>query len=90
MNHCETCRLGRYHPAQVPYLCWLDGQIVLVSNAPAEVCDICGETIFDDGFEQFMHVLIEHGTVTGKQNTANHQRLPSAIGLDWQRTRRST
>jgi hypothetical protein len=37
-----------------------------------------------------MHVLIEHGAVSGRQNTANHQRLPSAVGLDWQRTRRST
>ena len=90
MNHCETCRLGRYHQAQVPYLSWFEGQIVLVSNAPAEVCDICGETIFDGGFEQFMHVLIEHGTLADKQNAANHQRLPSAVGLDWQRTRRST
>jgi hypothetical protein len=37
-----------------------------------------------------MHVLIEHGARTDKQNAANHRSLPSAVGLDWQRTRRST
>ena len=47
---CRYCRIGRYQASVGPYLENLDNQIMLIPDAPVQVCDICGHMQYEDKF----------------------------------------
>lgn len=47
MAKCSVCSMGEVTRRLVTYMYQDDGQYVVVENVPAEVCDRCGERLFD-------------------------------------------
>lgn len=48
---CPECRIGRYRAVTLPYIRPLGKRMLVLPNAPALRCDMCGEVVFDDQFE---------------------------------------
>lgn len=46
MGLCPACHVGHLHDERGTYTQWYEGQLVVVPNVPAQVCDYCGETHF--------------------------------------------
>lgn len=57
---CEYCRIGHYEDIVTPYIQWLDGHIMVIPNAPAYSCDICGHMEYDPYFMQRLDQLLTH------------------------------
>ena len=55
---CEHCRIGHYEDIFSPYIQWLEGQIMVIPNAPAYSCDICGYMEYDPHFMQKLNQLL--------------------------------
>lgn len=90
MKLCNQCGIGRSRPVRALYLSSMAGQVVIVPDAPAELCDVCGEILYDHKFVRHLDHLIVHSTGSDKQATASQRRALSASGLNWSPLRRST
>lgn len=55
---CEHCRIGHSQQTAVPYIQWLNGQIVVMPDVPATSCDICGWMEYDAGYIQKLDHLL--------------------------------
>ncbi len=40
---CPTCRVGQMREAHATYTQWYEGELIVVPNVPAQVCDYCDE-----------------------------------------------
>ncbi len=47
MSSCYRCRIGRLKPAQAPYAQMVDGNMLILPDMPAAICDVCGEIEYD-------------------------------------------
>ena len=56
---CENCRIGRYRPTTLPYVTDLDGEILIIPNVPAYVCDVCRRSQYDPGYMIFVQHLLD-------------------------------
>lgn len=70
---CDECGVGRYHQITSPYLIKLGRQMLVMSNAPAYVCDICGHRGFDDQFLDSMHYLIRQAVDDSQRRKRKRQ-----------------
>ena len=50
MQTCKACKTGRLHKEYIPYIQILHGQMMIVPDVPAFVCDNCQHTIHDTEF----------------------------------------
>lgn len=89
MMICEACGIGRVHQVNSPYLCWLEEQIVVVPDAPAMICDVCGETAYEDNFVQALQLLLDQGGPIVEQEATTYGRSLAAGSWVWHRLRRS-
>jgi YgiT-type zinc finger domain-containing protein len=55
---CPTCHVGRLHVRKVTYTQVFDGHLVVIANASALVCDICGERVFDNDMLSWLSGLL--------------------------------
>ena len=90
MKMCRHCGIGRSRPVRALYLKDLAGQMVVVPDAPAQLCDVCGDIFYDGRFVRYLDYLIVHSTGSDKQASASQRRALSAAGLNWSPLRRST
>jgi hypothetical protein len=90
MKLCNQCGIGRLRPVRALYLTNLAGQVVVVPDAPAELCDVCGVILYDHKFVHHLDHLIVHSTGSDKQATVSQRRALSVSGLNWSPLRRST
>lgn len=44
---CDVCHLGTLRPQPQTYATWYDGYLVLLPDANAWLCDVCGEFFYD-------------------------------------------
>ena len=58
---CENCRIGRYRPATLSYVTDLDGDVLIIPNVPAYVCDVCRRSQYDPGYMIFVQHLLDQG-----------------------------
>jgi YgiT-type zinc finger domain-containing protein len=58
MELCETCHLGRFQAERVPYIYTHQGQMQLIPDVPALVCDYCHYTIHDPHFMESLVQLL--------------------------------
>jgi YgiT-type zinc finger domain-containing protein len=58
-ERCDICRIGRCKPVKVPYLYWVDDQVMVMPNSPAFACDICGQVYFDPAFLVLIECLLQ-------------------------------
>lgn len=59
---CDQCRIGHLQPIATPYLTLIDGQMMVVPDAPAYHCDMCGSVHYDDHFLIALQQLIDRFT----------------------------
>jgi YgiT-type zinc finger domain-containing protein len=71
---CEFCRIGHYEDVVVPYIQWVNGQIMVIPNAPAYSCDICGYMEYDVHFMQKLNQLLANLTDEENVSAATYQR----------------
>lgn len=67
---CEHCRIGHYQSILTPYIQWLDGQIMIIPNAPALSCDVCGYLEYDAAFIHKLNHLLEQFSRHAPRNEA--------------------
>ena len=48
MKICPTCRLGRLRQRSMAYIEWYGKNLLIADRMPVQICDICGERIYDD------------------------------------------
>jgi len=67
---CEQCRIGHCQPTTAPYIYWIKKQVLVMPNAPAYSCDICGQLQYDASFLTTLEMLLqelEFGLLPEKQ-----------------------
>lgn len=57
--NCTHCHIGHYQSVQIPYVQWHDGQIMVIPDAPASSCDVCGYLEYDRGFLYKLDYLLD-------------------------------
>lgn len=75
MKVCKVCRVGRLSPDYVPYLHLWDGQIMVIPNVPALVCDTCQHTEHDPAFMDQIDQLIHKDDLTEAVPQADRAQL---------------
>lgn len=80
---CDECGVGRYRLIAAPYLVKLGKQMMVMPDAPAYVCDICGFRCFDDHFLASMQYLIRQAANDSRRRTRKRQptQQPEAPAL---------
>ena len=58
-NICNQCRIGRLHDIQVPYVRNYQGEILVIPNVPASICDICDEVEYDMAYMTRLLCLLD-------------------------------
>lgn len=48
MKICPSCRIGRLGLRSMAYIEWHGKYLLIANHMPAEVCDVCGERVYDD------------------------------------------
>jgi YgiT-type zinc finger domain-containing protein len=64
-KQCEVCHIGTMHPMRAAYTTWWHGQLVIVPDVHAWVCDVCGE------FEHETEIVARVEFLLGNQQTAS-------------------
>lgn len=86
---CQQCQIGHYHTTKAPFLHELNGQIMVLPDAPAFTCDICGHTGYADGFLHRMEYLIDRLVDVDSTGSYKPARPSPNEKTGWQTTRRS-
>ena len=87
--NCENCRIGHFQPISTPYVNWLGGHILLIPDAPAVRCDICGEMRYDDGFINNLQFLLDQFAGEDRDGDTVVQQPRWKDPTQWQPPRRS-
>ncbi len=56
---CNECGVGRYQPVNLPYIRSLGSRVMVLPNAPASKCDMCGQVQFDPRFEYTLQFMLD-------------------------------
>jgi YgiT-type zinc finger domain-containing protein len=73
--NCENCRIGRFQPISAPYLRWLGDRIMVIPDAPANTCDICGKMTYDAGFISKLQLLLDQLTDDDESSIAAMEQV---------------
>lgn len=73
---CPACHVGRLGEVRSTYTQRHEGQLIIVPNVPAQVCDYCGETFFHPVVLERLNQLLLADT--GQQTAGNSSRTPQA------------
>lgn len=55
---CNECAAGVMRLQFMAYLTWLDGELVIVPNFPAWICDVCGRREYDSRAVSWLSILL--------------------------------
>ncbi len=58
MKVCPFCHIGRICRTFLTYTEWYDEQLVVIPNTPAQICDHCGEKVFDPAVLERLESLL--------------------------------
>lgn len=56
---CDECLVGRHQPVLLPYLRMFGTHMIVLPNAPASKCDMCGRVSYQPEFLLMMQVMLE-------------------------------
>lgn len=86
-DKCDECYIGRCKPVSLTYMRKVGRHIVMLPDAPAYRCDMCGNIEFDAGFLLTMQVLLEK--MTSNTTRGGRKKQPvTDIQQDWTPVRR--
>lgn len=75
MIRCEECGIGYYQPQSAPFLLPLGDRMMVIPDAPAYSCDVCGFRTFDEEFLHALHSLLAQAAATpGRQAGGSPER----------------
>lgn len=72
---CDECGVGRYRLVSSPFLMKLGRQMLVMPDAPAYFCDVCGYRCFDDAFLDSMHYLIRQAVDDSQRRKRKRQTV---------------
>lgn len=64
---CLTCCIGEIRPGRVTVTLERGGVTLLIRDAPAEVCEICGERYFAEESTRELRRALENAEQTGEE-----------------------
>jgi hypothetical protein len=73
-DQCEECLVGRCRPANLPYLRKFGPHMIVLPNAPASKCDMCGNVAYQTDFLMTMQVMLEE--IAKEQRMGGLQKTP--------------
>ncbi len=88
VEKCEECLVGRCRPLALPYIHGFGPHMIVLPNAPATRCDMCGSVAFDERFLLAVHTLMEQAareqmkTKTPAPQVANRSQRWTPAGRD--------
>jgi len=85
---CYHCRLGHFQPAPQPYLSPFGDTMLVVPQAPALRCDMCGYVHFDERFLEYLQYLLDRLGETETDAPPHAWTPDSDPGEAWQSGRR--
>ena len=44
---CPVCHIGKLQTQRITYTQIFEGKFIVIPNVAAQVCDVCGEKVFD-------------------------------------------
>ncbi|MBE7532055.1 MAG: hypothetical protein HND44_10260 [Chloroflexi bacterium] len=81
---CHHCRIGHLHSTKMPFITFLDEQMLVVPDVSAYRCDMCGDVLFNEGFlEQLQYLLDQLTEAEYPPETAEWLALNEQLG-HWQ------
>ncbi len=69
---CNECPAGKMHLRPTAYFTWLDDEMIIVSDFPCWVCDICGHREYDSRSMRELNLLLSPNAGT----PSNRSRRP--------------
>lgn len=57
---CDICRFGQLQPHRSSFVGDIAGQIMVIPNAPAYKCDMCGHVEYDGAFLGQLQYVMDH------------------------------
>lgn len=73
---CEECGVGRYRPIKSPYLMKMGQHMLVMPDAPAYLCDVCGYRCFDDDFLVSLYYLVRQAVDDPNRRARKRQPAP--------------
>ncbi|HFC10050.1 MAG TPA: YgiT-type zinc finger protein [Chloroflexi bacterium] len=73
---CPKCRAGVLQPHELTYFTTVDGQMLVVPNFPAWVCDICGYVEYDERALGWLYTLLSPPMQHRPRRHATHSTRP--------------
>jgi YgiT-type zinc finger domain-containing protein len=66
LMRCTTCKNGTTKPGLTTYVADRDGHVAVIRGVPADICEQCGETYFDEKTAQSLYEqaerILAHGS----------------------------
>ncbi|MBK6712775.1 MAG: hypothetical protein IPG51_20970 [Chloroflexi bacterium] len=84
---CDLCRIGRCQPTKAPFIYWVDKYVMVLPNAPAYSCDICGQLQYDEDFLDSMDILLQELEVGLPPERQPTRAVASEKTAQWPSTR---
>ncbi|PID84639.1 MAG: hypothetical protein CSA11_05115 [Chloroflexi bacterium] len=84
---CGVCRIGRCQPAKVPYLYWVDDQVMVMPDSPALICDVCGQVQFESAFLVRIERLLQELESSIEQRKSTKVPMPVDDPVKWHPSR---
>ncbi len=72
---CEECHIGRCKPVALTYMRRVGRHMVILPDAPARKCDMCGSSLFEPDFLLTMQILLEKMTEDRSQGERRKQPI---------------
>ena len=69
---CPVCHVGKLQDRKVTHTQVFEGQLVVIPNVSALVCDVCGEKIIDDEVLSRLSGLLGQDRRSAYPNTQRH------------------
>lgn len=86
---CEECQVGRSQRMALTYMRKLGSHMVVLPNAPATKCDMCGRVNFDPGFLLAMRTMLEK--LAKDPQKSGQKKVPvTELPQDWNPVRRGS
>ncbi|MFL7839855.1 MAG: YgiT-type zinc finger protein [Candidatus Promineifilaceae bacterium] len=73
---CDECGFGRCKPVTLPYMRMFGTHMIVLPNAPASKCDVCGAVDYKPEFLLTMQVMLEK--IAKDQRSAGMAKKPAS------------
>jgi YgiT-type zinc finger domain-containing protein len=58
---CPSCHIGYIRTQRISHVAWHEGQLIVIPNIQADICDFCGEVNVEDDQVWRLDQLLRYG-----------------------------